>query len=338
MPDIELTKIKPNKLNPRTTFSKSGLDELALSIKNTGVIEPIVLRPFGKGQYEVVVGERRYRAALQAGLKVIPSIVRECSDNELIELNIIENVQREELSAIEKAKICKGLKDDYPAKYPTWKEVADVIGVSERTVHNWLETLKVPNEIQKYIAPKTEVTGKVPSGKIDYSTAIRIAGRINNPLKQVEVAQNFANKHVGRTVGNKILKEIGKKPNTPVKQIFQEVVDEAPINLPFSKTHADAIKNGRKTQTTRKAKDPRLQVGTIVRAQITHFADLRIINVYRKKLKDFDESDAQREGGYTLEQFKEVWKSLHDEWNPDETVYVIEYKLEQIIGEPESTA
>ena len=110
MPDLELKRIQPNKLNPRLRFSKSGLDDLAASIKQYGILEPIIVRPVNS-HYEVVVGERRYRAAQQAGLDEVPVIVREYDDDEVMEINLVENVQREDLSAVEKAKLCQELRD-----------------------------------------------------------------------------------------------------------------------------------------------------------------------------------------------------------------------------------
>src|SRR5215204_3250741 len=98
LPDIELKQIQPNKLNPRLKFSKSGLDDLAASIRQYGILEPIIVRPMNS-HYEVVVGERRYRAAQQAGLDEVPVIVRSYSDEEVMEINLVENVQREDLSA-----------------------------------------------------------------------------------------------------------------------------------------------------------------------------------------------------------------------------------------------
>ena len=115
MPDLELKRIQPNKLNPRLRFSKSGLDDLAASIKQYGILEPIIVRPVNS-HYEVVVGERRYRAAQQAGLDEVPVIVREYSDDEVMEINLVENVQREDLSAVEKAKLCQELRERYPDK------------------------------------------------------------------------------------------------------------------------------------------------------------------------------------------------------------------------------
>ena len=118
MPDIELKKIQPNRLNPRLEFTKTGLDELSDSIKQVGLLEPIIVRPYGD-EYQVVVGERRYRAAHQAGLDKVPVIIREYTDEQVLELNFIENVQREDLSAVEKARLCQQLLKGFPDKYPS---------------------------------------------------------------------------------------------------------------------------------------------------------------------------------------------------------------------------
>ena len=325
MPDIELRKIQPNRLNPRLEFTKVGLDELADSIKQVGLLEPIIVRPINSDTYEVVVGERRYRAAQQAGLDMVPTIIRDYSDAEVMELNLIENVQREDLSAVEKARVCKQLRDIFPERYPTWEKVAEKVSVDFETVKSWVRTLGLPEEIQTQIAPR-EIR-RTPVGKIDYQTALHIVEKVKEPKKQIELAKGLAERHVPQRAARQIIKEAARQPEKPVRTIFREVVEEAPIFLPFSKGHADVIVKGIKTQTSRKTKDPRLQPGIIVRAQVTHFADLEIDAVYRKKLGDFDDEDAKREGGYTLDEFKKVWEELHGEWNPNESVYVIQFKV-----------
>lgn len=331
MPEIKLKKIQPNRLNPRLEFRKQALDELADSIKQVGLIEPIIVRPRGKDTYEVVVGERRYRAAQQAGLDEVPVIIRDYTEEEVLELNLIENIQREDLSAVEKARVCQQLRVQFPDKYPAWEDIAKRIGVNVSTVRNWSETLNLPKPIQQLIAPKE--TERVPQGKIDYDTAIRIGKAVQAPSKQVEIAKAFAKQRVAGRPAREILRRVAQKPQAPVQKIIREVIDDAPVYLPFSKIHADAILHGKKTQTARKSKDPKLQRGTIVRAQVTHFADLEIVDVSRKRLGDFDEEDAKREGGYTLAEFKKVWKRLHGIWDPDETVYVIQFQLVRVMGE-----
>ncbi|MBA7508071.1 Nucleoid occlusion protein [subsurface metagenome] len=341
MPDIELRKIQPNRLNPRLEFTKAGLDELSDSIKQVGLLEPIIVRPRGDTRgdntYEVVVGERRYRAAQQAGLDTVPVIIRDYTDSEVMELNLIENIQREDLSAVEKGNLCKQLREKFQNKYPSNATLARKLGIGEGAINAWLQTTGMPVEVQRRIAPETERKA-VPAGKVDYATAVRIGRQVKEPAKFAEVIEHIAEKRIPRRIATQVTRQIAREPEKPIEQVFQEVIEETPIFLPFSKAHADAIAARVKTQTSRKAKDPRLQPGVTVQAQVTHFADLGVTDVYRKKLGDFDEEDARREGGYTLDEFKEVWKALHGEWNPNETVYVIRFRVARVVGEPDSSS
>ena len=332
VPEIDLKKIQPNRLNPRLEFSKSGLDELADSIKQVGILEPIIVRPKGDDTYEVVVGERRYRAAHQAGLDKIPVTVHDYTDDEVMELNLVENIQREDLNAVEKGRVCRELLDKFPDIYPSNNSLAKKLGYSEGAVNNWLQLINMPTEVQNRIAPETGQR-TIPRGKVDYETVIRISRQVKEPQKLIDVIDHIAEHKIPRRIATQVTKRIVNEPEKSVKQVFHEVVDEAPIYLPFSKQHADSILRNVKTQTSRKAKDPKLQPGSKVRAQITHFANLEITDVYRKKLRDFDEEDAKREGGYTLDQFKEVWKSLHGQWDSNESIYVIKYRLIDVVGE-----
>jgi len=332
VPEIDLKKIQPNRLNPRLEFSKSGLDELSDSIKQVGILEPIIVRPKGDDTYEVVVGERRYRAAHQAGLNKIPVTVHDYTDDEVMELNLVENIQREDLNAVEKGRVCRELLDKFPDIYPSNNSLAKKLGYSEGAVNNWLQLINMPTEVQNRIAPETGQR-TIPRGKVDYETVIRISRQVKEPQKLIDVIDHIAEHRIPRRIATQVTKRIVNEPGKSVKQVFHEVVDEAPIYLPFSKQHADSILRNVKTQTSRKAKDPKLQPGSKVRAQITHFANLEITDVYRKKLRDFDEEDAKREGGYTLDQFKEVWESLHGQWDSNESVYVIKYRLIDVVGE-----
>lgn len=325
MPDIELKKIEPNRLNPRLEFTKAGLDELSDSIKQVGLIEPIIVRP-KDGKFEVVVGERRYRAAQQAGLSAVPAIIREFSDEEVIELNLIENIHREDLSAVEKGKACADLLESFPEKYPSQRALARGIGVSSTTIREWLNAESMPARIQKLIAPETS-SRSIPRGKIDYYTASAISRTVTEPERAAELVEEIASRRVPRRVAVQVAKEVERKPEKPVEDIFHEAIKSATAVLPFSRKHAEDILTGIKIQTSRKGKDPRIQPGAVIRASITHFADLKIKSVSRKKLGDFTEDDAKREGGYSLSEFKKVWKRLHNEWDPDETVHLIEFEL-----------
>jgi len=189
--EIELKRIRPNRLNPRLEINIERLNELAASIREVGLLEPIIVRPVN-GEFEVVVGERRYRASQQAGLEKIPAIVREYTDDEVVQLNLIENVQREELNAIEKGKVCKYLLDNCPEKYPSKSVIAKKIGISNNAVSLWLRTVEVvPQEAQKYVASST-ISGQVPEGKIDYLTAVKVGRSVREPEKRVEVIKKLA--------------------------------------------------------------------------------------------------------------------------------------------------
>src|SRR2546428_6338351 len=115
---ISLKKVKPNRLNPRSEFRKEALDQLSDSVQLFGLLQPIVVRP-SNATFEVVVGERRYRAALQAGLDEIRAVIREYSDEEVLELNLVENLHREDLTAIERGKTCIELLRKFAKKYPS---------------------------------------------------------------------------------------------------------------------------------------------------------------------------------------------------------------------------
>jgi len=323
--EVELAKVHPNRLNPRLEMNVEKLNELAESIKQVGLLEPLIVRPFEDG-YEVVVGERRYRASQQANLKRIPVIIRDYTDDQVIELNLIENIQREDLSVVEKAKSCKQLRDKFPEKYPTWQKIAEKIGVSFETVKIWVRTLGLPEEVQKLVAPRE--THRVPEGKIDYQTALHVVERIKEPEKQVEMAKEIAERRIPQRKAQRIIREVAKEPEKPIEEVITRIIEE-PYELPFRLSHMEPILKDVKTQTSRKGiPDPKVKEGAIIHAAIwePHFADLRVTHIERKRLKYFDEEDAKREGGYTLEDFKKVWKDIHGEWNEDQFVYVIHFE------------
>jgi ParB family chromosome partitioning protein len=327
MKEVELKRIHPNRLNPRLDVNIERLNELAESIKNVGLLEPIIVRPLEDG-YEVVVGERRYRASQQANLERIPVIIRKYSDDQVIELNLIENIQREDLSGVEKGRTCKQLMTKHPEKYPSQKVIANKIGVTESVISEWLRLTQAPEEIQRMVAPSEAERRTVPEGKIDWKTAVTITQKIREPNRQVEVAREIARKITPTSEYRTIIQEAAKEPSRSVKEIVKEVV-EKPYRLPFRLSHMKPILDGTKIQTSRTGiPDPKVKVGAMLHAAIwePHFADIRVIAIERKRLKYFDEDDAKREGGYSLEEFKEVWKKIHGEWNEDELVYIIHFE------------
>ena len=141
---IFVEDIIPNRFQPRLTFDEKALKELSDSIKVHGVIQPLVLRKVGN-KYEIIAGERRYKASCMAGLKQVPAIVREMSDNDSAEIALIENVQRKNLTSIEEAKSYRNLLD---RGYLTQEELANKLGVSQSTIANKLRLLNLCEEVQ----------------------------------------------------------------------------------------------------------------------------------------------------------------------------------------------
>ncbi len=146
--EIDIDLIEPNPEQPRTRFAETGLDELAQSIRVNGVVQPIVLRAVG-GRYQIVAGERRWRASQRAGLRKIPAVVREVSDEKLLELALVENIQRQELNPIEEALAYRKLIDTVGL---TQEEVAERVGKERTVVTTTMRLLRLPGEIQRVIA------------------------------------------------------------------------------------------------------------------------------------------------------------------------------------------
>lgn len=145
---LNISEIEPNRSQPRKEFDEAALSELADSISKHGLLQPILVRPLTLGGYEIVAGERRYRACRMAGLTEIPVIIRELSEAETMELALIENLQREDLTPLEEAQGYASLMDEYGF---TQEEVARSVGKSRPAVANALRLLKLPPDIAQYV-------------------------------------------------------------------------------------------------------------------------------------------------------------------------------------------
>ncbi len=152
---LPLDSISPNRLQPRKTFSEEGLRELTDSVREHGIVQPIVVRPVGEG-YELVVGERRWRAAQAAGLTSIPAIVKDSPDQQSLQVALIENLHREDLNCIEAANAYSQLLEDFSM---TQEEIGRRLGKSRSSITNTLRLLQLPVEIQA-----TLVAGELSEG------------------------------------------------------------------------------------------------------------------------------------------------------------------------------
>ncbi len=149
--EIEISKIEPNPYQPRTEFNQEALEELASSIKLLGLIQPITVRPLENGRYQIISGERRFRASQIAGLETIPAYVRKTDDQGMLEMAIVENIQREDLDSIEVALSFQRLIEECNL---TQEAMAERVGKKRATVTNYLRLLKLPAEIQFAIRAK----------------------------------------------------------------------------------------------------------------------------------------------------------------------------------------
>lgn len=142
---LKISQIEPNRNQPRRTFDEDALQELALSINEHGVLQPILVRPMIYGGYQIVAGERRYRASRMAGLTEIPAIVRELTDSETMQIALIENLQRSDLTTLEEAMGYQTLMDEYDFSQ---EDVARIVGKSRSAVANTLRLLSLPDEVK----------------------------------------------------------------------------------------------------------------------------------------------------------------------------------------------
>lgn len=200
---LPINEIIPNKEQPRKTFDEGALQELADSITVHGVLQPLLVRPLLSGGYQLIAGERRWRASRMAGLKEVPVIIRELSDSEAMEIAIIENLQREDLNPIEEAEGLQALIDkcDY-----TQEQVAVSVGKSRPAIANALRLLKLPEEVRQMTkegeisagharallafdnqAIMYEVAKQIVSDKLTVRDVERLAKR---PTKSAEKKQN----------------------------------------------------------------------------------------------------------------------------------------------------
>lgn len=171
--EVELSKIISNPDQPRSVFDEEAMEELAASIRKIGVIQPITLRKVDDNKYQIIAGERRYRASQMAGLETIPAYIKTAEDDELMEMALIENIQREDLNSIEIALAYQNLIDSFSL---TQEQLGERVGKKRTTITNYLRLLKLPAEVQMGIKDR----------KIDMGHA-RALVTINDPISQLAV-------------------------------------------------------------------------------------------------------------------------------------------------------
>jgi len=185
--NLKLSELRPNPYQPRKTFDEASIDELASSIKEHGVIQPIIVKKSIKG-YEIIAGERRFRASKKLGLETIPAIIRDFTDEQMMEIALLENLQRENLNAIEEAIAYQSMIDKLNL---THEQLAKKVGKSRSHITNMLGLLRLPKEVQDMITKKeismghARVLSKLEDEKQIIETAQKIVEE-NIPVRELE--------------------------------------------------------------------------------------------------------------------------------------------------------
>lgn len=205
---VNITKVEPNREQPRKNFDEEALDELAESIKQFGLLQPILVQD-KKTYYEIIAGERRWRAAKKAGLKEIPVIIKNLTEQEIVEISLIENIQREDLNPIEEAQAYKRLLTEFNLKQD---EVAERVSKSRTAVTNSMRLLKLCDEVQKMVIDNMISTGHA-----------RALISIEDEKQQYEIAKKIYEEKLNVRDVEKLVKNLNK----PVKIKKAVTTDES---------------------------------------------------------------------------------------------------------------
>ena len=214
---VNITKIEPNRTQPRKNFDEDALQELSDSIKQFGVIQPLIVQD-RKDHYEIIAGERRWRAAKKAGLKEVPVIIKNYTDQEIVEISIIENIQREDLNPIEEALAYKRLLEEFNLKQD---QVAERVSKSRTAVTNSMRLLKLCDKVQQMIIDEMITTGHA-----------RAILSIEDPEEQYNLAQKIFDEKLSVREVEKLMKNHGKPAkekkmkDSQLEVIYQDIEEK----------------------------------------------------------------------------------------------------------------
>ena len=225
--EIELDKIKVNPNQPRHEFNPEALQELADSIAEIGIIQPITLRETADDEYQIIAGERRFRAAQMAGLKTIPAYIRTASDENVMEMALIENIQREDLNSVEIALAYQHLLDQYNL---TQERLSERVGKNRATIANYLRLLKLPAEIQMGLQNKQieMAHARALVSLADPKLQVKVYREIldnDYSVRQVEEMVKSLTQGEAVNVGSKKLKPKGVKMPEEYKLLKQQLTN-----------------------------------------------------------------------------------------------------------------
>ncbi len=225
--EIPVDRIRPNSLQPRAGFDREPLAELEASIREHGVLQPVLLRPSGD-RYELVAGERRWRAAVAAGLSSVPAVVRQMDDRNALEVALVENLQREDLNPMERARAYRRLIDEFGL---TQEQVARRVGRSQPTIANAVRLLSLPAEVQASLE-----AGRITEGHARALLAIPDPERLLLVWRKVEARGMSVRETEAEAARRLISREIGakRKARDPELSVIEQTLREslgAPVSL-----------------------------------------------------------------------------------------------------------
>ena len=214
--EVDIDKISPSPFQPRRAFDETKLQELTMSIRNQGIIQPLVVRPRGE-RFELIAGERRWRAAMKAGFTTVPVVVRQANDRDALQLALIENLQREDLNPIEEATGYRRLQEEF-----TWsqEEVAEKVGKSRPTVANALRLLSLPSEVQQEVA-----SGNLPAGQARALLGLQSEAVIMTAYREV-IARALSTRETEKLVRNLKLGKRRRRESPEVDPDLRSLVEE----------------------------------------------------------------------------------------------------------------
>jgi ParB family transcriptional regulator, chromosome partitioning protein len=219
--EISVDRITPSPFQPRRSFDEAKIEELASSIRHQGIIQPLVVRPKGD-QFELIAGERRWRAAMKAGVRQVPVVVREASDHEALQLALIENLQREDLNPIEEANGYKRLQEEFQWSQ---EEMAEKVGKSRPAIANAIRLLALPTDVQR------EVTaGNLPAGQARALLGLQSEPLILSACREV-IAKGFSTRETEKLVRHLMTGRRRRRQISLIDPDLRSIVEELQRSL-----------------------------------------------------------------------------------------------------------
>ena len=260
---VKISLVEPNRNQPRKMFDKDSLDELTKSVKQYGVLQPTIVKKIGN-RYEIVAGERRWRAAQAAGLSEVPVVVRDYDDQKAKEIAIIENIQRTDLNPIEEALAYKSLIEEYNL---TQEELSDKVSKNRSTITNSLRLLKLSKNIQQYM-----IDGQISSGHARALLSLEDEG------KRELLALDIMKRSLSVRDTEKAAKALSKKKNVELSDLTETSKEDTVRDLSlFYKEYEDSIQGvlGTKVHINQKDKNKgRIEIEYYSQVELDRIMDI----------------------------------------------------------------